>query len=398
VKRELDSATAQQKPPSKLAAEVAAEASMPPPAKPPAKQPPKEVTTTKSVEPPKPAAQSAAASPGHLRRASPAPAPKARGRGHPRRGADSEEGTPSEGNDDDESEADLNGTPEASKARRSVMVGVGSRKRKTAPEEAGESCPELDDAICSVCNQDHAPSGNDLALCDKCDRGFHQMCHDPIVSSFGSSTDQWFCINCVKDLAKERNLKAKLGDFVWGIFSPGAPPWPARIHQIDFVSLADPRPYWVQYFDSGHPEGSWLGESNLLLWSEGPKFASIKESRRRLAVRMAEGDGAAPISSNGVAQAAIKALPKATRESFVEARRRTPASDANYPSQATPAKNRRLSVKSPPHHLLSEPVQTEDLELQSQVAEMKKMVQEAKDRQARLEQQVDEAMSQSQKY
>lgn len=46
---------------------------------------------------------------------------------------------------------------------------------------------------------------------------------------------------------------------------------------------------------------------------------------------------------------------------------------------------------------LKDPPNPEDEELQSQVAETQNMLREAKERQARLEQLVDEAMSQSQR-
>eukprot|EP00930_Biecheleria_cincta_P027738 TRINITY_DN19424_c0_g1_i1.p1 TRINITY_DN19424_c0_g1~~TRINITY_DN19424_c0_g1_i1.p1 ORF type:complete len:454 (+),score=79.89 TRINITY_DN19424_c0_g1_i1:41-1363(+) len=51
-------------------------------------------------------------------------------------------------------------------------------------------------AACCVCGGCDAAEDNDLALCDGCDRGYHQNCHKPRVSSFGGSDDQWFCAFC----------------------------------------------------------------------------------------------------------------------------------------------------------------------------------------------------------
>lgn len=304
-------------------------------------------------------------------------------------GSEAEEDSPA-----DESEADLD--PAAKATERPVTEAAGQRGRKRKEAVPESCCPEVDDAVCCVCSKDGFSPENDLALCDKCDRGFHQLCHDPPVASFGGINDQWFCSECTVELAKERSLKAKLGDFVWASSGPGNPVWPARVHQIDFTSLADPKPYWVQYFDSGRPVGNWVGESALQLWSAGPTFASIKESGRRLAVRLAEGEGAAPISSN-VAQAPVKPLPKGTRRMFEEARRRAPAPEEDACMENPAKRTRRLTTKSPPHRHLAEQAEPDDMELQSQVAEMRNMVREAKERQARLERQVDEAMSQSQR-
>ena len=66
--------------------------------------------------------------------------------------------------------------------------------------------------------------------------------------------------------------------------------------RIDFSSLADPRPYWVQFFDAGPPEGAWVGEAHVKSWAEGPSFEGIKEARRRNAVRLAEEAGAKVVS------------------------------------------------------------------------------------------------------
>jgi len=324
---------------------------------------------------------------------------------------DAEDYNPDDEDIDEESEAELDEQPkEAHSAQgrgrvrsRSVATVAESvpaaivpvphhKKRKLAPENL---FPEALEAVCCVCNKDHSSTENDLCLCDKCDRGFHALCHDPPVDYFGSLEDQWFCSDCSKDLAKDRGLRAKVADFVWAKFTPNSSPWPARVTRIDFTSLADPRPYFVQYFDSGASQGSWVGESQLLLWSEGPDFSSISDNRRRLAVRMAEGDGAAPISS-ALAQAPIKPLPQ-RRPGAPRKSENSSAPLADHPMQPVAKKRtQRLNAKSPPqrHRLAAE--DPEELELSSQVQEMREIVKAAKERQARIEKQYQDSVEASQ--
>lgn len=147
--------------------------------------------------------------------------------------------------------------------------------------------PEAIYAVCSVCGRDDATDENDLALCDRCDRGFHQDCHNPRVSSFGNHGDMWFCTRCTHEMAEERCLRRRSGDLVW-VTRCGRLPWPARVLRIDFASLTDPKPYWAQFFTMGPPKGEWVGDSQLLGWSEGPSRNEVRDPRRRAALKLAE--------------------------------------------------------------------------------------------------------------
>lgn len=105
-----------------------------------------------------------------------------------------------------------------------------------------------------------------------------------------------FCSHCTLELAKLRQLHLEVDDVCWAQNTGELMAWPARVLRIDFSSLADPRPYWVQFFDAGPPEGAWVGEAHVKAWAEGPSFESIKEARRRNAVRLAEAGSSRPVS------------------------------------------------------------------------------------------------------
>lgn len=235
-------------------------------------------------------------------------------------------------------------------------------------------CPEALETACCICSQCEATDENDLAMCDRCDRGFHQLCHDPPVAHFGRPEDQWFCAECTLALADERGLSRKTGEFVWASSSACPEVWPARVLRIDFTSVADTRPYWVQFFDSvkGPPTGAWVGESQALSWVEGPAFDTVKDARRRLAIRLAEADGAAPISGGG----AVAPTPLSTH--LAAAARPPPA------SAGRPPKRSRRTVSAPEEE---DTVQKAGTELK----EMRGMIAAARLRQARLELQLEEA-------
>jgi len=236
------------------------------------------------------------------------------------------------------------------------------------------------DAICEVCGKGDVTDDNDLALCDRCDRGFHQKCHEPQVSFFGRPDDQWFCAACTKELAQLRKLRVRVADFVWAGLA-GVPWWPARVLCIDFTSLADTKPYWVQFFETGPPKGIWAGEAQVLPWLEGPDFASVQGARRRLAIRLAEADGAVPISGTAQ-QAPIKPLPKLLppqRSIGGVVMPRSSARRRHYPPSAPPSQQEGPMEE----------------ELSQQVQEMRELVMAASARQDRLEKVLGEALSAS---
>lgn len=181
--------------------------------------------------------------------------------------------------------------PKTECARPQVARSQVFAKAKLAPENLH---PEAMSASCCVCNNDDATDENDLALCDRCDKGYHQLCHTPPVKAFGNPDDQWFCAECTEELATERSLRLRVPDLAWVRFPMDSPHWPARVLRIDFSSLADPKPYWVQFFDTGSVTGAWVSDEQVVPWSEGPALSDVRDARRRLAVRLAEAAKNAP--------------------------------------------------------------------------------------------------------
>ncbi|CAJ1413361.1 unnamed protein product, partial [Effrenium voratum] len=183
------------------------------------------------------------------------------------------------------------------------------RGGKAVPENL---YPEALKAHCCKCSSDAATDANDLGMCDRCDKAFHQKCHDPPVKYFGHPDDQWFCGDCTLELAQMRKLSLQVNAFCWVQNTGESTTWPAQVLRIDFSSLADPKPYWVQYFDAGPPEGAWVGEVHVRAWTSGPRFSALAQARRRNAVRLAEAAGA-PRLSEGESQGPAPKSPRRKR-------------------------------------------------------------------------------------
>ncbi|CAK0796378.1 unnamed protein product, partial [Prorocentrum cordatum] len=179
---------------------------------------------------------------------------------------------------------------------------VGAKRQPLGQLAGGERLyPELDDLECCVCGGVEASDDNDLAMCEMCGKGYHAKCHDPPEKHFGNLSDKWFCGTCREAIATQRGLRLRVDDYTWVNFppAPNGTPWPAKVLKLDFSTEQDPEPYWVQFFESvGHRKstGIWVGDQHARPWAEGPAWHSIRDSSRKLAVRLAVEDGAAPIA------------------------------------------------------------------------------------------------------
>lgn len=264
-------------------------------------------------------------------------------------------------------------------ATRQRCAVVAAWKGRLAPENL---CPEALEAKCCVCNSGEAADENDLALCDRCDRGFHQLCHSPPVDFFGNPDDQWFCAECTEELIKQRGLSFTVGDFAWVRAPVESQPWPSRVLRIDFSSLADPKPYWVQFFDTGASQGAWVGEAQVTAWQDGPSFDDVRDARRKLAVRLAEGDGAVPISSN-VEQAPVKPV----RLGRVNGSR-SKGDGGQASEEYAPQKRSRRNSTAP-----SSAAVGESQAVLQRMEEMSSQLEEAKKRQEALEKEMEEVRS-----
>ncbi|KAJ2809177.1 mitochondrial transcription factor 2 [Coemansia guatemalensis] len=56
-----------------------------------------------------------------------------------------------------------------------------------------------DEIFCQLCGDLESWSYNQIVLCDACELGVHQMCHDPVVTEDEVLQDEWFCGICRKD-------------------------------------------------------------------------------------------------------------------------------------------------------------------------------------------------------
>ena len=67
--------------------------------------------------------------------------------------------------------------------------------RKRAPSKRAQ-----EQALCKRCGRGHSPQKNMIVFCDGCNLGWHQMCHDPIVSDemVNDETAPWYCAECSK--------------------------------------------------------------------------------------------------------------------------------------------------------------------------------------------------------
>ncbi|KAJ2307593.1 mitochondrial transcription factor 2 [Coemansia sp. RSA 2610] len=53
-----------------------------------------------------------------------------------------------------------------------------------------------DEIFCGACGGDESWPYNQIILCDGCDAGVHQICHDPVVSEAELAADTWHCGLC----------------------------------------------------------------------------------------------------------------------------------------------------------------------------------------------------------
>lgn len=63
----------------------------------------------------------------------------------------------------------------------------------------GEDDDEEDEDVCEICLKPDSNPPNEIIICDGCDLGFHQKCHNvPVIPE-----DDWFCKNCSQEDASK---------------------------------------------------------------------------------------------------------------------------------------------------------------------------------------------------
>lgn len=84
-----------------------------------------------------------------------------------------------------------------------------SKKRSsTQTRKIGKN---VENALCKRCGRGHSPNSNMIVFCDGCNAGWHQMCHDPMVSNemVKDVMKEWFCAECTakRERKKERAFR-----------------------------------------------------------------------------------------------------------------------------------------------------------------------------------------------
>jgi hypothetical protein len=59
---------------------------------------------------------------------------------------------------------------------------------------------ELEETCLHCYNKDAHDPGNDMFLCDNCNRGVHQLCENPPIEDFEKEADPWYCRSCSEKL------------------------------------------------------------------------------------------------------------------------------------------------------------------------------------------------------
>ncbi|XP_076303389.1 polycomb protein Pcl [Lasioglossum baleicum] len=68
------------------------------------------------------------------------------------------------------------------------------------------SMPDTD-VMCVLCKKSQPKTDNDIIVCDKCGRGYHQLCHQPqIIKEETAVEAHWMCKRCVDSQPRTREL------------------------------------------------------------------------------------------------------------------------------------------------------------------------------------------------
>ncbi|KAL6264740.1 hypothetical protein P5V15_004839 [Pogonomyrmex californicus] len=89
------------------------------------------------------------------------------------------------------------------------------------------------DVMCVLCKKSQPKTDNDIIVCDKCGRGYHQMCHQPEIPKSEPGKDiHWICKRCIDSQPRTREscepknsmVKASIRKVCSGRDQPQPPP------------------------------------------------------------------------------------------------------------------------------------------------------------------------------
>ncbi|GLG99739.1 Uncharacterized protein GBIM_06135 [Gryllus bimaculatus] len=82
--------------------------------------------------------------------------------------------------------------------------------------------------LCVICKKSQPKTDNEIVVCDKCGRGYHQLCHQPHISKDCTEPDaHWLCKRCLENMpGKTRESKIAKKDTIRKICTPTVLPKP----------------------------------------------------------------------------------------------------------------------------------------------------------------------------
>ena len=84
-----------------------------------------------------------------------------------------------------------------------------STKRRAPSKRSQEQ------ALCKRCGRGHSPQNNMIVVCDGSNLGWHQMCHDPVISEEAVKDEEadWYCADC----SLKKGIKSKSPESAKGV-------------------------------------------------------------------------------------------------------------------------------------------------------------------------------------
>ncbi|XP_020293472.1 metal-response element-binding transcription factor 2 [Pseudomyrmex gracilis] len=71
------------------------------------------------------------------------------------------------------------------------------------------------DVMCVLCKKSQPKTDNDIVVCNKCGRGYHQLCHQPQISKQETGADtQWVCKRCMNSQRTRDSCEARTRETV----------------------------------------------------------------------------------------------------------------------------------------------------------------------------------------
>jgi hypothetical protein len=127
--------------------------------------------------------------------------------------SDEETGSESEimsklgGDSDSDGSGSITDFPKVTQSGRAVVKPTQfvPEVRESHRPKRGPSKKAQEQALCKRCGRGHSPESNMIVFCDGCNGGWHQMCHDPVVSdeAVKDETAPWFCADCTVKRARK---------------------------------------------------------------------------------------------------------------------------------------------------------------------------------------------------